>query len=153
MSRILITGASGMIGRVLVQSLVGHEVIATDLAPAKDLPRNVSFEKLDVTGADAARVIAQHRPDVIVHLASIVTPPKRMLRETAYEVDVTGTQNVLNAALENGVRRLIVTSSGAAYGYHADNPVPLRETDPLRGNAAFPYAYHKRLVEVDKTFV
>lgn len=147
MSRILITGASGMIGRALVRSLAGHEVIATDLAPAADLPPDVSFEKLDVTGADAGRVIARHRPEVIVHLASIVTPPKGMSRETAYAVDVTGTQNVLNAALKNGVRRLVVTSSGAAYGYHADNPVPLRETDTLRGNAAFPYAYHKRLVE------
>jgi UDP-glucose 4-epimerase len=40
-----------------------------------------------------------------------------------------------------------VTSSGAAYGYHADNPVPLSEADPLRGNEAFPYSHHKRLVE------
>jgi UDP-glucose 4-epimerase len=45
------------------------------------------------------------------------------------------------------VRRLVVTSSGAAYGYHADNPVPLREGDALRGNPEFPYADHKRQVE------
>lgn len=47
----------------------------------------------------------------------------------------------------HGVRRLVVTSSGAAYGYHADNPVPLRETDPCRGNPEFAYADHKRRVE------
>uniref|UniRef100_UPI0013D6D957 NAD-dependent epimerase/dehydratase family protein n=1 Tax=Acinetobacter baumannii TaxID=470 RepID=UPI0013D6D957 len=34
-----------------------------------------------------------------------------------------------------------------AYGYHADNPQPLTETDPLRGNDDFPYSRHKRLVE------
>ena len=41
----------------------------------------------------------------------------------------------------------MVTSSGAAYGYHADNPVPLRESDPCRGNREFAYADHKRQVE------
>jgi UDP-glucose 4-epimerase len=46
-----------------------------------------------------------------------------------------------------GVGHLTVTSSGAAYGYHADNPVPLREEDPLRGNPEFAYSDHKRRVE------
>jgi len=45
------------------------------------------------------------------------------------------------------VRQLIYASSGAAYGYHPSNPVPLRESDPLRGNEDFAYAWHKRLAE------
>ncbi len=45
------------------------------------------------------------------------------------------------------MRRLVYTSSGAAYGYHPDNPALLLEDDPLRGNEAFAYAHHKRLVE------
>lgn len=147
MSKILITGAAGMIGRAMLRRLDGHEVIATDLAAPPNLPTSMRFERMDVTGQDPVRLIGRIRPDVIVHLASIVTPPKGMRPETAYAVDVTGTQNVLNAAIANGVRRLVVTSSGAAYGYHADNPMPLRESDPLRGNAVFPYAHHKRLVE------
>jgi len=62
-------------------------------------------------------------------------------------VDVTGTKNVLEACVTSGVRRIIVTSSGAAYGYHADNPEWLTEDDPVRGNEAFAYSHHKRLVE------
>jgi UDP-glucose 4-epimerase len=54
---------------------------------------------------------------------------------------------VLDCALRAGVAHVIYTSSGAAYGYHADNPVPLREDDALRGNPEFAYADHKRLVE------
>ena len=46
-----------------------------------------------------------------------------------------------------GVRHLTVSSSGAAYGYHADNPEWIDEADPLRAGEAFAYAHHKRLVE------
>ena len=146
MSRILVTGAAGMIGRALLSELKGHQVTATDLRQ-EGLPDGVDFMRMDVTGADPDRVIGEVRPDVIVHLASIVTPPPGMGRDAAFAVDVTGTKNVLAAAIKHGVRRIVVTSSGAAYGYHADNPVPLRETDPCRGNPEFAYADHKRQVE------
>ena len=139
MTRILITGAGGNVGRALLAGLAGHEVLATDVAPG--------FERLDVTGDDPARVIGAFRPEVVVHLASIVTPPKGSTRAFEWRVDVLGTRNVLDACLAQGVRRLVVTSSGAAYGYHGDNPVPLRETDALRGNPEFAYADHKRQVE------
>lgn len=149
MTRILITGAAGMVGRTLLAELAtsNHEVIACDLDAPKDLPSNARFFRMDVTTDAPLRVIASHQPEVIVHLASIVTPPQGSSRDFAYQVDVTGTRNVLNAALAAGTRRLVVTSSGAAYGYHADNPVPLRECDAIRGNEEFAYAHHKRLVE------
>jgi len=67
--------------------------------------------------------------------------------ELDYSVDVLGTQNVLKACVASGVKQLVVTSSGAAYGYYADNPSWLKETDALRGNDDFPYPRHKRLVE------
>ena len=62
-------------------------------------------------------------------------------------MDVLGSQNVLEACVATGVKQLVVSSSGAAYGYHADNPAWLRETDALRGNEVFAYSHHKRLVE------
>lgn len=149
MSRVLVTGAAGAVGQVLLKELAasGTKTLATDVREPEFLPTSVSFETLDVRGDDAARVIAAFRPEVIVHLASIVSPPPGMSREFAHDVDVKGTRNVLDAAISHGVRRLVVTSSGAAYGYHADNPVPLRETDPVRGNREFAYSDHKRQVE------
>ncbi|WP_370281923.1 SDR family oxidoreductase [Pseudooceanicola sp.] len=146
MTRILITGAAGMVGRALVAEMQGTDIVATDLARGP-LPDIVRFRTVDVTGKDPARVIGAEAPEVVVHLASIVTPPPGMAREAAFAVDVTGTRNVLAACLKHGVRRLVVTSSGAAYGYHADNPVPLRESDRCRGNPEFAYADHKRQVE------
>ena len=70
-----------------------------------------------------------------------------MGRELAHAVDVLGTRNVLDACVAAGVTQIVVSSSGAAYGYHPDNPAWLREGDALRGNEAFAYSHHKRLVE------
>lgn len=83
----------------------------------------------------------------MVHLASIVTPGKGSSREFEYSVDVLGSQNVLDACVATGLKQLVVSSSGAAYGYHANNPAWLRETDALRGNEVFAYSHHKLLVE------
>ncbi|MDF1607843.1 SDR family oxidoreductase [Hoeflea sp. YIM 152468] len=149
MSRVLVTGAAGAVGQVLLEELAGTgtQTLATDVRAPEIVPPGIGFETLDVRGGDAARVIGAFRPEVIVHLASIVSPARGMGRDFAYDVDVKGTHNVLDAALRYGVRRLVVTSSGAAYGYHADNPVPLRESDPVRGNPEFAYSDHKRRVE------
>ena len=89
----------------------------------------------------------RHAIDTVVHLAAIVTPGGKSSRELEYAVDVIGTRNVLEACVACGVQQIIVTSSGAAYGYHADNPEWLTEDHPLRGNEAFAYSHHKRLVE------
>ena len=149
MSRILITGAAGLVGQALLDAMAGsmHEILAGDIRKPARLPENARYETLDVRKDDPARVIGAFRPDAVVHLASIVSPPKGSTRDLEYDVDVNGTRNVLDACIANGVRRLVVTSSGAAYGYHADNPVPLTEDCPVRGNEEFPYSHHKRLVE------
>jgi len=149
MSRVLVTGAAGAVGQVLLEELAASdvEILATDVRQPQVLPEGMAFETLDVRGDDAGRVVAAFKPEVIIHLASIVSPTRGMTRAFAYDVDVQGTRNVLDAAIMHGVRRLVVTSSGAAYGYHADNPVPLHETDALRGNTEFAYSDHKRQVE------
>lgn len=146
MSGILITGAAGMVGRVLAEALPAQGLVATDLSRGH-LPEAVPFRRMDVTGDDPDAVIGAVKPEVVVHLASVVTPPPGMSRAHAHAVDVTGTRNVLEACVKHGVRRLVVTSSGAAYGYHPDNPVPLTEDAPCRGNVEFAYADHKRQVE------
>ena len=149
MSRVLVTGAAGAVGQALLGELAatGVTTLATDLRRPDTLPPEIGFEVLDVRGGDAMRIFGEFKPDVIVHLASIVSPTREMTREFAREVDVGGTRTILDAALHHGVKRLVVTSSGAAYGYHADNPVPLKESDPVRGNVEFAYSDHKRQVE------
>lgn len=149
MPRVLITGGAGFLGSHVAQALAARTdvelVVAADLR-AETSGDGVTGALLDVTDAAAiAPLLRQHRIDTVVHLAAIVNPGRDVAQE--YRVDVTGTANVLAACVELGVRRIVVSSSGAAYGYHADNPDWIDETQPLRGNDAFPYSRHKRLVE------
>ena len=148
--KVLVTGSSGYLGSQTVAALAGRAdlaVIALDVRePATRLP-GVAYEVADIRAPEVDAIVARTRPDVVVHLASIVTPGKNSNRAFEYDVDVNGTRNLLQACVAHGVRRIIVSSSGAAYGYHADNPEWLTESDPVRGNEVFAYSCHKRLVE------
>lgn len=149
---ILVTGAAGHVGSAFLAALVTTtrtRVIATDLRiPATVEGSGVEWRELDVTDAAAVdRAIAKASGGTVVHLASIVTPGRDSSRAIEHAVDVGGTRNVIDACLAHGVHRLVVTSSGAAYGYHPDNPALITEDQPVRGNEAFAYAHHKRLVE------
>ncbi len=162
---VLVTGGSGFLGTSVVQTLAahGHRVVSADLrSPTVPIP-GVEHVVMDVTDAEEVdRVFTEavaadtgaftgRGIDVLVHLASIVTPGKGSSRALEHAVDVTGTRNVLEACLAHGVRRVVVSSSGAAYGYHPDNGAVnggwLTEDDPVRGNVEFAYSDHKRQVE------
>jgi len=148
MRRVLVTGGAGFLGSRVTGLLSDHPgvdvVLSGDLRES-EVPGVVSVE-VDVTDPRGLpELLRHHRIDTVVHLAAIVNPGRDVQGE--FRVDVQGSSNVLAACVEAGVRRLVVSSSGAAYGYHADNPAWIDETDPLRGNDEFPYSRHKRMVE------
>jgi UDP-glucose 4-epimerase len=152
--RWLITGAAGAIGlqvikRIFLEDFAGITVVATDvrLLPSFLKHPSLSFAAIDVRSEDARKLIIENNFDVIIHLASIVSPGKKSNRDFEYSVDVLGTKNVLEAAEKSGVKHIIVSSSGAAYGYHADLPEWISEEEPVRGNEVFAYSWHKKLVE------
>lgn len=152
--RVLITGAAGFIGQQLLNQLAIQQpqwtLIAADIREQNraGLRPNIEAVRLDISQPQAVqRCVAEHRPQAIVHLASVVTPPPGMSEAQLHAIDVGGTQALLEAALAQGVEQLIVTSSGAAYGYDPRNAEWLDEDQPLRGHAQFAYAKHKLEVE------
>ena len=152
--RVLVTGGGGYLGRQLVAALAAlpaerrpAAIVSHDIREPAERLAEVDYTVADIRSPEIAEIIARHGIDTVVHLASIVTPGKKSNREFEYDVDVNGTKNLLEACVRHHVKRIIVSSSGAAYGYHADNPEWLSEDAPVRGNEAFAYSHHKRLVE------
>ncbi len=147
---VLVTGSSGYLGSQVVAALAARgdiDVVALDLREPAQRLSGVIYETADIRAAEVDAIVGRHQPRVVVHLASIVTPGRQSNREFEFSVDVGGTRNLLEACLSHHVKRVIVSSSGAAYGYHADNPEWLTEADPVRGNFSFAYSWHKGLVE------
>ncbi len=141
--RIAITGAAGYIGAQLGQRLAAHHtVLGLDV---REGATGFRMRRLDIRDPALATLLATEGIEAVVHLAAVLEPSTDRARD--HDIDVNGTRNVLAACRAAGVRHLTVTSSGAAYGYHADNPAWLTESHALRGNAEFSYADHKRQVE------
>lgn len=157
--RLLVTGAAGHLGSTLLAVLTTpapgaampqlERIVALDVRELPEARRlaSIEYRALDIRAGSIADLLSQESIDTVVHLAAIVDPGPRPNRALAYSVDVGGTQNLLAACIAAGTRRIVVASSGAAYGYHADNPALIDEDAPLRGNAAFAYSDHKRQVE------
>jgi dihydroflavonol-4-reductase len=123
MSRVTITGASGLLGGNLAAELIaqGHEVVAIRRAGSKvshldDLP--ITWREADLADT-AAMTRAFEGSDAVFHCAAAVS----ILREVRPEMtaaNVTGTANVLEAVAAAGVPRLVHTSSVVAIGLSTD---------------------------------
>ena len=148
--RIAITGASGYIaGRLISQLQESGSVsyiLATDIRPpSTQFPGKVKFKRWDVTES-RPDIFSSHRIDTVIHLAYILNPARR--RTQARRVNVVGTDNVLQASREAGVKHIVYLSSTSVYGAHADNPTLLTETDPVRPVEGFQYSQDKVAAEL-----
>jgi UDP-glucose 4-epimerase len=153
MSRIIVTGGVGRLGRSLVAGLAdaGHEIISLDRAvsDAAEL-EGVEQVVVDLQEADAAAAaIAGARADALIHLAAIAVPfsaPEDVILRT----NATLALNVMSAGVAAGVGKIVTASSPTAIGYGAPagwlpDRFPLDEnTTPKPWNA---YGLSKHLAE------
>jgi len=101
------------------------------------------YEQGDILDRDAVDELVG-QADVVIHLAFIIMGS----REESERVNLQGTRNVFEATVAaQRPRRLVYTSSVAAYGYHSDNPVPLTEDVPPRGSPEHYYSEQKAALE------
>jgi UDP-glucose 4-epimerase len=144
--RYLITGGSGYVGSRLVDHLWRREaterIVICDTRPPRAPAPKTEYRRLDVRDRGAVKAALEDSgADCLVHLAFILNPIHD--EHLMYDVDVGGTHNVLEAAAAAGTGQALVTSSAVAYGAFPDNPVPLDESQPVRGVADFSYARDK----------
>lgn len=147
MSRVLVTGGCGFIGSHLVDALLdeGHEVMIVDnLATGKlenieHVLNEVDFHEEDMRDLDMLRKLMES-VDYVYHEASLGSVPRSVADPlTTNNVNVTGTLNVLIAAREAGVKRVIFASSSSVYG---DTPA-LPKIETMRPMPMSPYAVSK----------
>jgi nucleoside-diphosphate-sugar epimerase len=131
-TRLVITGGAGYFGSVLTERAraQGHEVTVFDLNPPED--RLVDHVIGDVRDVDALRD-AFAGADVVLH--NVAQVPLAKDRELFWSVNVVGTANVLLAAREAKVTKVVHTSSSAIFGIPEHNPVT--ETTPPRPLEAY----------------
>lgn len=136
MTRTLVTGGAGRLGRSVVAALTesGREVVSLDRIVVPGLAaRQIEIDLLD-EGARAA-AFDEVQPHEVVHLAAIAAPFQAPEHET-YAVNTSLAFGVLDDALRLGVRSLLVASSptvlgyGAPDGWHAER-LPLDEQHPV----------------------
>jgi UDP-glucose 4-epimerase len=147
---VLVTGAAGLVGRALVERLRGDarwNVVGSDLRRPQDWPADIAFVAADLSSADWPALLRDRAVTRVVHLAAVVATQAGRDAGRIHAIEVGGTQRLHGACTEAGVRQLVVASSGAAYGYAADLPVPVAEDFPLRPHPDFPYAAHKAEIE------
>ncbi len=147
---VLVTGGTGYLGSLVVRRLAdrGVATVSVDVREPREPVPGVTYVTADLRRLDLAPLMGDHQVDAVVHLAAIVEPPKGMDEAELEDIEVGGTQRVLDACLAAGVRHLTVTSSGAAYGYRARNDGRLLTEDlPVPGSDAFAYSRHKAAVE------
>ncbi|GAA2611361.1 NAD-dependent epimerase/dehydratase family protein [Actinomadura fulvescens] len=147
---VAVTGPTGEIGTAAVRALEDDDRVERIVGmarrpfdPASRGWRKTTYHQGDIQDRSAVDALVA-QADVVLHLAFIIMGS----HQESERVNLAGTRNVFEATqAAERPSRLVYTSSVAAYGYHADNPVPLTEDVPPRGSDAHYYSAQKAACE------
>ncbi|MEA2481284.1 MAG: UDP-glucose 4-epimerase, partial [Thermoleophilaceae bacterium] len=146
---VAVTGPTGDLGIALVDALERARSVKKivgmarrEFDPADQGWKKTEYRQGDVQDKASVRD-AVKGADVVVHLAFAILSAGDATRA----VNIDGSRNVFEAAVESGAERVCYASSVAAYGFHDDNPDWLTEEVPARGSPEHPYSQQKAEVE------
>jgi nucleoside-diphosphate-sugar epimerase len=146
---VAVTGPTGEIGRPFISALERIPEVERVIGMARrpfDIAgqgwEKTEYRRGDILDREAVDALVDGA-DVVVHLAFVIVAGGGESRE----INLTGSRNVFEAAAAAGAKRLVYTSSVAAYGFHRDMPELLSEDLPVRGSGRHPYSAHKAEVE------
>ena len=152
MSQFLVTGGAGFIGSALVRGLMAHgakRIVVVDnlfSGHARNLDEvrgAIDFHQVDIRDYPALRK-AMEGVEIVFHEAAIPSVPRSIHEPVpSHEVNINGTFNVLQAAKDAGVRRVIYAASSSAYGDTEELP----KVETMTPRPKSPYAAQKLLGE------
>ena len=146
-ARYLVTGGAGFIGSHLAEALLdqGESVRVLDnLATGREtnlaaLQGRAQLIRGDLRNLEAVRA-AVEGVEVVFHQGALASVPRSIADPvTSLEININGTQNVLQAARDAGVRRVVYASSSSIYG----NTPTLPKHEQMQPDPVAPYAIHK----------
>lgn len=147
--RVLVTGGAGFIGSHVVDLLIekNHTVIVVDSlisGNTGNINPNATFYQVDIRSAELEGVFAKEKPEIVYHLAAqSVVPPS--IKDPIFDqsVNIGGTINILEMMKKYNAKKIIYSSSAAAYG----NPVQLPITEEHQIKPISPYGLSKWIAE------
>ena len=150
MKRVLVTGGAGFIGSNLVDRLIdmGVEVVVLDDLSTGDIDNihaKATFLQYDLSSVSQSILVNVLKDiDVVFHLAALARVQPSIENPLPYnDVNVSGTLNILHAAHQSNVNRIVYSASSSCYG-NTDR-IPQKETDPIQPLS--PYGLQKYIGE------
>jgi len=125
----LITGGNGNLGRLVATQLLerGVKVVKFDIPGTEpaELHKNESVVIGDMRDQTALQgLLQEYKPDTIYHLASLLSGSSAADHQAAWDINATGSFNLLQLAVEHKVNRFFFASTNASYGGQVSDPLP-----------------------------
>jgi UDP-glucose 4-epimerase len=128
--RVLIAGIAGKVARMVAERLLaeGHDVIGIDRRAWEGAPEAVQQHQVDIRKRAAEDVFRKHRPDGVIHMATVTHLTERS--EDRYRINLQGTRAVFEHSIAYGARAVVFVGRHTYYGASGDSPLYHKEDDP-----------------------
>jgi len=136
--KVLITGISGKLGRMVAEILNDHDhdVVGIDRRPWPDAPDGIDVVSADIRKRPAEDVFRTEEPDAMIHMATVTHFTTGA--EERYRINLRGTRTVFDHCHEYGVGRAIFVGRHTVYGAASDAPLYYTEDEPPLAVSTFP---------------
>ena len=156
MTTFLVTGGAGFIGSHVCDRLLaeGHRVVAVDdlstgrianLVEARGYGKEFTFFNMDVRAEGLRQLFERHRPEVVMHLAA-QSGVRPSLADPVFDasVNLMGTLNILECAVNTGARKIVYAASGGTL-YGEPRKLPVKESAAASARPLSPYGISKKV--------